>query len=63
MSVLYFIFLIVLFILCICTVVSVVQFFIDLHKNSAFLSDLKATMKRMKQFLPDDEIIGGDNNE
>lgn len=49
MSVVYFILLILVFVFALCSIVSVVQFFIDLHKNSSMRKELKDTIKRIKE--------------
>lgn len=49
MSVVYFILLILVSVFALCSIVSVVQFFIDLHKNSSMRKELKDTIKRIKE--------------
>lgn len=49
MSIFLFFILIILFILLLCTVVSVFQFLSDLKKNSFMLQELKNTIKRIEQ--------------
>lgn len=49
MEIFWFIILILVFCFALCTLVSVLQFFIDLSKNSPMRKELKATIKQIKQ--------------
>lgn len=49
MEIFWFIILILVFCFALCTLVSVLQFFIDLAKNSPLRKELKATIKQIKQ--------------
>ena len=49
MSVIYLIVLILVISFAFCALVAAFQFFIDLHKNSDFRSELRDTIKRVKK--------------
>ncbi len=49
MSVLYFILLIIVVVFACCSLASIIQFFIDLRKNSILCKELKSALKRAKQ--------------
>jgi|GEM_PF-4669355 len=49
MEIFWFIILILVCCFALCTVVSVVQFFIDLTKNSSMRKELRSTIKNIKQ--------------
>lgn len=61
MSILYLILLVIFIVWFLCSLVSIIQFFVDLHKNSTMCKELKSILKRIKQFSDDSEEV--ENNE
>lgn len=49
MSFLFLILLIIIFIYIICTIVSIIQFCVDLHRCSELRQELRETIKRVKK--------------
>lgn len=63
MNIFLFFILIILTIFLVCSIVSVVQFLIDLHKNSDMLQELKNAIKRVEKIasiLDDKESVDAD---
>lgn len=63
MNIFLFFILIILIIFLVCSIVSVVQFLIDLHKNSDMLQELKNAIKRVEKIasiLDDKESVDAD---
>lgn len=56
MSVLYFILLVITIVFALCSLASIIQFFIDLHRNSTMCKDLQLALKRIKKCSCFDEI-------
>ncbi len=61
MSVIYLIVLILVISFAFCALVAAFQFFIDLHKNSDFRSELMDTIKRVKKMNALEEVEQDDN--
>ena len=61
MSVIYLILLILVISFAFCALVAAFQFFIDLHKNSDFRSELRDTIKRVKKMNALEEVEQDDN--
>lgn len=61
MSVVYLIVLILVISFAFCALVAAFQFFIDLHKNSDFRSELRDTIKRVKKVNALEEVEQDDN--
>lgn len=61
MSVIYLIVLILVISFAFCALVAAFQFFIDLHKNSDFRSELRDTIKRVKKMNALEEVEQDDN--
>lgn len=61
MSVIYLIVLILVISFAFCALVAAFQFFIDLHKNSDFRSELRDTIKRVKKVNALEEVEQDDN--
>ena len=61
MSVVYLIVLILVISFAFCALVAAFQFFIDLHKNSDFRSELRDTIKRVKKMNALEEVEQDDN--
>ena len=55
MSVIYLIFLIIFIVWFLCSLASIIQFFIDLHKNSTMCKDLQSALKRAKRLIGTEE--------
>lgn len=57
MSVLYFIFLVIVLVFACCSLASIIQFFIDLRKNSMLCKELKSALKRAKKCIGELEEV------
>ena len=57
MSVLYFIFLVIVIVFAGCSLVAIIQFFIDLRKNSMMCKELKSALKRAKKCIGELEDV------